>query len=157
MYVKFMGAVKGKRHLPEGQLYSPYVGGAFCCTQLMYYTQGAAKVIAKRLSEDLKVRTKWGYDISIKRAKNEGLVTLFASVPALGQHIGIHSSIGSHSHITHWGFEENEGGHFKYDPKTLRILYDENETSTLQHRRESTKQLTWYTARRTGPHFQPSS
>lgn len=120
--------------------YGEYSTRSFCCTQLMYFTHGAAQTVMEKILVELTGRTKLGYDISIKHAYLEGL-RMFGARPALVQHIGVESSIGSSLHRTHNGFEA-ENAHLRYDG--YKITYTENATRIMEGNSEETLQMKLY-------------
>ena len=106
----------------------------------MYFTHGAAQTVMEKILVELTGRTKLGYDISIKHAYLEGL-RMFGARPALVQHIGVESSIGSSLHRTHNGFEA-ENAHLRYDG--YKITYTENATRIMEGNSEETLQMKLY-------------
>lgn len=124
LYARFSKAPKDKNRLYTQKVRS------FCCTQCMYYTPQAADAIQHELRTNLKRVTHWGYDMSVKHVLQRKELPMFNSYPALAQHIGIHSSIGS------FGFHRSK--HFRldtphafYHPRTGAISYNQTATKKL--------------------------
>jgi hypothetical protein len=119
-------------------------GVQFCCTQLMFFTSGAAKLVADFMWSELKGSTRLGYDTSIKRAALKHGLPLLGAFPALAQHIGATSSIGSRGfHITDdAAFEQQDTPQLQYHPNSQTIQYSGQVTSQLlQNRTHITEQL----------------
>jgi len=103
---------------------------SFCCTQCMYYSQGAARQVYRQLHRDLRISQRWGYDMSIKHLLHTGSVPMFSAYPALVQHIGVRSSIGSLRFHKVDHFDTGNGLSLHYS-KAGSILYTRNDTLQL--------------------------
>lgn len=109
----------------------------FCCTQLMFFTHKAAVVVADYIQHDLFEKPELGYDISLAHAATHKQIPLYGALPALAQHIGSRSSIGSTFHIT-----EQFDSKLQYNKRTNKIRYGRERTEQLlTERSHITEQL----------------
>lgn len=120
----------------------------FCCTQLMFFTNGAARRVGHYLQTELDKTDRLGYDISIFKASQLYNIPFVGALPALGQHVGVKSSIGSMGfHISdraHFESKDTPGIHYQrtnkalhYGPKLTQSLLMERPHLTQQLERHA--------------------
>lgn len=133
----------GGRPSTPGKPYRLYKGH-FCCTQLMFFTSGAAKKVGIFIQKELAKTDRLGYDISIHHASQQLKIPIYGALPALAQHIGVHSSIGSRGfHITDQArFEKQDTPEIHYQRTNQALHYGPILTDQLlQKRSHLTEQL----------------
>ena len=118
--------------LDSSKLYVKYVD-KFCCTQAMYYTPGAAKIVIQTLTKLMTMNRNVHYDMAVSYAELSQMFPLFGANPPLVQHIGISSSIvqSTRFHVTSFGWEAAQNPYVE-QTKTGKLHYTEAATVDLE-------------------------